>query len=104
MDILDVIDWKVDDKRQISGTREKYWIIEPYSNKSFMFKIPTKDTGEAWAEKVASEIGKLIGLNMMDVQFGFRKNTLGVVAKKFTNGSDEFYEGGDLIISEDGRI
>lgn len=62
-----------------------------------MFKIPRENTGEAWAEKISSELGKLLGLNMMDVHLAVRENTLGIIAKNFTSGSDEFYEGGDLF-------
>lgn len=99
MDIQDVSHWEEDYNTHISGTRAKYWIIEPSSEQRYMFKIPKENTGEAWAEKVASELGKLLGLQMMDVQLAVRKNTQGILAKKFTTGSDEFYEGGDLITS-----
>jgi hypothetical protein len=64
-----------------------------------MFKIPMENTGEAWAEKVSSELGKLLKLTMMDVDFAVRKNIHGIIAKKFTSGTEEFYEGGDLITS-----
>ncbi|MFD1362313.1 HipA domain-containing protein [Lentibacillus salinarum] len=62
-----------------------------------MFKIPKEDTGEAWAEKVSSEIGNLLELNMMDVHLAVRQNTHGIIARKFTSGTEEFYEGGDLF-------
>lgn len=99
MEILDVSHWEEDFNKQISGTRAKYWIIEPNSSNQYMFKIPTENTGEAWAEKVSSEIGKILGLTMMDVHFAVRNNTNGIIAKKFTSGTEEFYEGGDLIAS-----
>lgn len=97
MNILDISDWERDLKRQISGTREKFWVKEPKSSQDFMFKIPRENTGEAWAEKVASEVGKLLGLDMMGVDLAVRNSTYGVIAKKFTSGAEEFYEGGDLF-------
>lgn len=99
MGIVDVSHWEEDFNRQASGTRAKYWIIEPDSSQQFMFKIPRENTGEAWAEKVSSEIGKLLGLTMMDVHLAVRQNINGIIAKKFTSGAEEFYEGGDLITS-----
>lgn len=99
MSILDVSHWEEDYNKQISGTRAKYWIIEPESTQQFMFKIPTENTGEAWAEKVSSELGKLLELTMMDVHFAVRQSIHGIIAKKFTSGAEEFYEGGDLITS-----
>lgn len=97
MSILDVSHWVEDHNNQISGTRAKYWLIEPDTAQQFMFKIPTENTGEAWAEKVSSEIGKLLGLTMMDVHLAVRENIHGIIAKKFTTGTEEFYEGGDLL-------
>lgn len=99
MSILDVSHWEEDYNNQISGTRAKYWIIEPDTSQQFMFKIPTENTGEAWAEKVSAEIGKLLGLTMMDVHFAVRQNINGIIAKKFTTKTEEFYEAGDLITS-----
>lgn len=99
MSILDVSHWEEDYNNQISGTRAKYWIIKPDSKQQFMFKIPTENTGEAWAEKISAEIGKLLGLSMMDVNFAVRQDIHGIIAKKFTSGTEEFYEGGDLITS-----
>lgn len=99
MSILDVSYWEKDLNRQISGTRAKYWVIDPESSQQFMFKIPKENTGEAWAEKVSSELGKLLGLYMMDVDLAVSDNIYGVLAKKFTSGTEEFYEGGDLFPS-----
>lgn len=73
MEILDVSKWKKDSEKQLSGTRTKYWIIDPKYSQHYMFKIPRENTGEAWAEKVAAELGKLFGLSMMDVQLACRK-------------------------------
>ncbi|MEJ9280882.1 HipA domain-containing protein [Ureibacillus thermosphaericus] len=97
MEIMDISQWKEDLNKQISGTREKYWVIEPNTSQEYMFKIPTENTGEAWAEKVSSEIGKLLGLSIMEVHLAVRQNIHGVLAKKFTTGTEELYEGGDLI-------
>ncbi|WAA12427.1 HipA domain-containing protein [Fervidibacillus halotolerans] len=99
MCILDVSSWREEFNKQASGTRVKYWIIDPQTSHEYMFKIPRENTGEAWAEKISSEIGKLLGLSMVDVHLAVRKNIYGIIAKKFTSGTEEFYEGGDLITS-----
>jgi hypothetical protein len=97
MGILDVSNWEKDSEKQISGTRKKFWLKEPKSSQLYMFKIPRENTGEAWAEKVTAELGKLFGLSMMDVQLAIRQNVIGTVAKNFTVPTEEFFEGGDLI-------
>lgn len=103
MDLLDVSSWKLDDRRQVSGTRAKYWLIHPETEERYLFKIPKEGTGEAWAEKIASEIGKKIGFSMMDVNLAKRNNTIAILAKNFVNDQEEFFEGGDLFftIAED---
>lgn len=103
MELLDVTNWKIDEKRQVSGTRTKFWLINPQTGHRYLFKIPKENTGEAWAEKVASEIGKAMGLSIMDVTLAKRDNIIAVLAKNFVNQKEEFYEGGDLFftIAED---
>lgn len=59
-----------------SGASEKVWLINPETNEKGLFKFPkVKDkekriiTGEYWAEKLATEIGKLILENKYDNLF-----------------------------------
>lgn len=99
MNVLDVSHWEEDLIHQISGTRAKYWLKEPDSKQHYMFKVSRENTGDAWAEKIAAEIGKLLGFEMMDVDIAVRQGVNGSLSKKFTAGADEFFEGGDLISS-----
>lgn len=99
MNILDVSQWEADDKHQISGTRAKYWLEEPTSKEHYMFKVAREHTGDAWAEKIAAEVGKLLGFTMMDVEIAMMNNIEGVLSKKFTHHTEELFEGGDLITS-----
>ena len=62
---------------------EKVWLINPETNEKGLFKFPkVKDkgiiTGEYWAEKLATEIGKLIDVECARVDIGTykRKNRL----------------------------
>ena len=68
-----------------SGASEKVWLINPDTNEKGLFKFPkAKDkekgiiTGEYWAEKLATEIGKLIDVECANVDIGTykRKNWL----------------------------
>ena len=63
-----------------SGASEKVWLINPTTNKRGLFKFPKlKDkengiiTGEFWAEKLATEIGKLINVECAKVDIGTYK-------------------------------
>lgn len=43
MNILDVSHWEKDDKRQAYGKRQKFWLVSPYNEKRYLFKIPVFD-------------------------------------------------------------
>lgn len=66
-----------------SGASEKIWLINPDTNEKGIFKFPKVKTdgtitGEYWAEKLAEELGKLIGIKCARVDIGTynRKNWL----------------------------
>lgn len=68
-----------------SGRSEKYWIISPDERFKGIFKYPKentigKHTGEYWAEKLASEIGKVIGMPMADVDMGYFEKRIGSIS------------------------
>ena len=50
------------------GTRPKFWIRIGEGTERWLLKIPRPDTGEHWAEKVAAEIGRLIGVDCAQIE------------------------------------
>ena len=61
-----------------SGASEKIWLINPEINEKGLFKFPKVKhdgtiTGEYWAEKLATEIGKLINVECARVDIGTYK-------------------------------
>ncbi|BBW95685.1 hypothetical protein GsuE55_05180 [Geobacillus subterraneus] len=42
MGLHDVSHWKKDEERQASGTREKFWLINPDNKRRYLFKIPKR--------------------------------------------------------------
>ncbi|WP_371810208.1 HipA domain-containing protein [Geobacillus sp. DSP4a] len=99
MELYDVSHWKKDEERQASGTREKFWLINPDNKRRYLFKIPKENTGEAWAEVVASKIGQHIGLDMMKADLAVYDGTIGILSENFVLYNEEFYEGGDLFFT-----
>ena len=49
------------------GSREKFWVTIQNRESQWLFKLPRPNTGEHWAEKIAAEIGSLIGVNCAHV-------------------------------------
>ena len=61
-----------------SGASEKIWLINPKTKDKGIFKFPKvrtngEITGEYWAEKLATEIGKLIDVECANVDMGIYK-------------------------------
>lgn len=103
MSLFDVSHWEKDEERQASGTRQKFWLINPLDKQRYLFKIPKENTGEAWAEVIASKIGQLMGLKTMKADLAVYNGILGILSENFVHDDKEFYEGRDLFftIAED---
>lgn len=97
--INDISKWKIDYNLSVGGTREKFWLINPSSGERCLFKLPKEDAiGEIWAETVASEVGKTLNLEMMDVSIVRYRGRDGTLLKNFVEyGKEEFFDGGDLL-------
>lgn len=79
-----------------SGASEKVWLINPKTNEKGLFKFPkVKDkekgiiTGEYWAEKLATEIGKLIDVECAKVDIGTYKGRIGSMSYNLVDYSSE---------------
>lgn len=101
--MIDTSLWKRDEKSQASGTRSKFWLLEPGTDPEnpikHLFKIPTEGTGGHWAEFVASEVGKRIGFHTAEVKLAEHAGVLGTISKNFRADVEELYEGGDLFLA-----
>lgn len=87
-----------------SGTRTKYWLLRPEADSEhtskYLFKVPIEGTGGHWAEFVASKVGKELGFNTTEVELAVNKKIVGTISKNFREKTEEFYEGGDLFLSQ----
>lgn len=98
--VYDIAEWKIDYLAQASGTRNKFWINAPkevFEGKPFLFKESKTVLAELWAEKIAAEIGKLLNLNMMHVQFAKNGGTYGVIMENFVSKGCQLEDGGTLL-------
>lgn len=53
---------------EIRGTRTKFWVRIDGSADEWLLKIPRAGTGEHWAEKITSEVGRLVGVECAQVE------------------------------------
>ena len=78
------------------GTRRKFWIfipeeqIAPHERNLWLLKFPRRNTGEHWAEKVAAEVGHLIGVDCARVELAECDGELATISESFD--PDNWYE------------
>ena len=56
------------DAREPRGSRTKFWVRFVGEADRWLLKFPRPNTGEHWAEKVACEIGHLVGVDCAQVE------------------------------------
>ena len=85
--VLDISDEQVLETEQL-GTKSKFWISiekENEEEQEWLFKIPRKNTGEHWAEKVAAEVAKLLVIPHADIELAQFQDIKGSCSKSFIN-------------------
>lgn len=77
------------------GTKTKYWLY--LDNRRHLFKIGRANTGENWAEKVACELCKLLGLPHAHYEFAEWKGIKGVVSETIVPPDGRLVMGNELL-------
>lgn len=81
--VLDVSGWQVVDEEAI-GLDEKEWLRDPKTEQAWLFKPVTEHAtwvqGEDWSEKLASELGRLLGVPCARVELARRRGRRGAVS------------------------
>lgn len=95
--IINVDDWQEDPTLQASGTRDKAWFIEPEQRRNVLVKWPKYGLGEIYAEKIAYEIAKKIGLSAAKTEIGSLNNDFVILSYRFLEPKDSFIEGGEFF-------
>ena len=71
-----------EDEPERLGSKSKFWFRRENGTRC-LFKFPRHDFGEHWAEKVAAEIGALIGIRCAEVQLARYDGHLGSMCVGF---------------------
>ncbi|AIQ91155.1 HipA domain-containing protein [Methylobacterium oryzae] len=75
------------DRPEMLGTKEKFW-FKPIEDggepgRFHLFKIGRPGTGENWAEKIACEIAKRIGMPCADYELAMHEGKQGIISPLF---------------------
>lgn len=78
------------------GSKPKFWFAD--GNDRWLFKERRPNTGEDWAEKVASELARLIGLNAAHVELARFGARIGCASKSFVlKETDTLVHGNEIL-------
>ncbi len=83
--VVEVHPGDVEDSEQM-GTRPKFWFRR--GRERLLFKEPRGNTGEHWAEKVAAEIGHLLGVSCARVELADYEGKRGSASLSFADRSE----------------
>ena len=74
-----------------TGSKNKFWLtkITKDAEESWLFKYSREYTGEHWAEKIASEIARLVKLPSAEVELAEFEGIKGCVSKSFVGKKPE---------------
>lgn len=94
--VLNVLPADVEDSEQM-GTKPKFWFRR--GRERWLFKEPRGNTGEHWAEKVAAEIGHLLGVVCARVELAEFEGKRGSASLSFADRSEGMFliHGNELL-------
>lgn len=77
------------------GSKPKFWFR--YQDEMWLFKQARQNTGEHWAEKVASEIAELMGLPTHQALIATYEGHLGCAVRSFLKPGQTLVHGNELM-------
>ncbi|BAY01135.1 hypothetical protein ACOWPH_26375 [Anabaena sp. PCC 7938] len=94
-DLFPIIEVPLDASQEIEdlGTRIKFWFYDDNLSRC-LFKKARPNTGEDWAEKIATELCKLLGLPHAEQELAIYRGEKGTVSPSFLRGE---WKNGTLI-------
>ncbi len=78
--IIDIPQDAREDTEQL-GSKPKFWVTR--DDGRWLFKEARPNTGEDWAEKIAAELAKLLGLDAAEVELATYVTRRGCISKNF---------------------
>lgn len=79
------------------GTKPKVWLNVPGEDTEWLLKRGRPGTGEHWAEKIAYEVGLLLGLPIAEVQLADWNDEAATLCKGFKQAGQSLIHGNELL-------
>jgi hypothetical protein len=95
--IIDVTSSTVISDEQL-GSKSKFWIAR--DNERWLFKEARANTGEDWAEKIASEIAPLIDVQAAHVELAVYAGRRGCASLSFVGTDENLVHGNEILAGQ----
>lgn len=99
-EIINIDNWLTKDFSK--GTREKYTVENPETGDNYLFKYPAeydgKKNGDVWAEKIATEIGKILEIKVQESYLAIKDKEQGILIKYSLDQKSEYLEEGAIFL------
>lgn len=80
------------------GSKRKFWfLLDGERNNKWLYKKARPNTGEHWAEKVASEVAELLELPTHQVSLAEYNGQAGCAVKSFLRTNEDLIHGNELL-------
>lgn len=96
--LFNISDWNEQSWWNTGGTRDKKIYLNPDDNEIYYFKQSFKKgqrdyKHEFWSEIIASQVGNLLGFNLLDYHIAVRDEVIGCISKSMISDEEELVEG-----------
>lgn len=95
-------------KTEQMGSKRKFWVRNPDDSggRDWLFKLPTENTGEHWAEKIAYEIAREMRVAAPRVELAFYRDAdggrqRGSITESFTSEGYKLHHGNEILADMD---
>lgn len=78
------------------GTKFKFWFRK--DKLDYLYKQARPNTGEAWSEKIASELCQLLNLPHADYELAIWNDNFGTISPSFVPGNKTLMLGNDFLV------
>ena len=79
------------------GSKPKHWFRPADAKTLWLFKYPQRNTGQHWAEKIAEEVAKKIGIDCARVELALCEEQPGSATESFLSDGWELVHGNQLL-------
>ena len=80
------------------GSKTKFWYRRPGEQKrDWLFKFPQPNTGQHWAEKIAAQVARVLGIRHARVELAVFGGNRGSVTESFARGGRDLWHGNQVL-------